>query len=206
MIRNIMFLVIITAVAGFLTISCKQDTGEDTKVETENTVTADTDTKEAPADTDAAQTPADTGGDEDKPADSEPAVPKDAGKQPAADTSGDDTTPARRREWKRPDREAKNARTREHNARMLEQSKEMVDKDLSDGVFSKIDTSGDTVNAYVGDKFHDMEKRPQYFKVRNLYNYYTETNPEIKILKVYDEQTGREIIEVTSEGIKNIKK
>ena len=185
MIRNIMFLVLITAVAGFLTISCKQDTREDAKIETEKTVTADTDAKGTPTDTDTEtkEVPAATGSDKDKP----------------ADTSGDDTTPARRREWKRPGHEAR-------KARMLEQSKEMVDKDLSDGVFSKIDTSGDTVNAYVGDKFHDMEKRPQHFKVRNLYNYYTETNPEIKILKVYDEQTGREIIEVTSEGIKNIKK
>ena len=191
MIRNIMFLVLITAVAGFLTISCKQDTGEDAKVETEKTVTADTDAAQTPTDTDTEtkEAPADTGGDEDKSADTEP----------AADTSGGDTTPAPRREWKKADPEAR-------KARILEQSKAMVDKDLSDGVFTKIDTSGDTVNAYVGDKYHDMKKRPQQFKVRNLYHYYTQTNPVIKILKVYDEQTGREIIEVTPEGFKNIKK
>ncbi len=154
MIRSIMFLVLITAVAGFLTISCKQDSGKDTEIDSEKTATTE------------------TGSDENKAA----------------------TAP----ELKEAKLEAKLASIQRHR-------KEVIDNTLADGTFTKIDTTDDTVNAYVGDKYHDLKKRQQRFSIQNVYAYYTTENPDIKTVNVYDEQTGKQIAEMSAKGFKKIK-
>lgn len=180
MIRSIMFLVLITAVAGFLTISCKQDSGKDTEIDSEKTATTE------------------TGGDKDKGSEAEPETPDDTGDRTAVDTGSDEDKAAAAPEWKEASPEAK-------LVSIQRQRKEVIDNFLADGIFIKIDTTDDTVNAYVGDKFHDLKKREQRFSVQNVYAYYTAENPEIQTVNVYDEQTGKQISEISAKGYKKIK-
>ena len=174
MIRTVMFLVLITAVAGFLTIGCKQDSGKDTKVDSEKAATTE------------------TAGNKDKGSGAEPETS-------AAETGSEENRVATAPEWKEADPETR--------LRSIQrQRKELIDRELADGTFTKIDTTDSTVNVYVADKFHDLKKRVRKLSVQNVYAYYTSENPDIKTVNVYDEQTGRQIVEISKEGYKKIKK
>jgi hypothetical protein len=179
MIRSITYLVIITAVAGFLTLGCKQqdsatDTA-DTKTGTETTTTTETDTGSS------SQT--------------EPETPEDTARQTPDETAETETGQDEQikvTEWKE-------ATPEEVKENMQRRRKEFIDHQMSEGLYTGIE-EGPTVKVYVADSFHDLEEADQIRNIQIIYAYYNSVNPDVETVIAYDQKTSSEIMKVDSES------
>lgn len=188
MIRSVSYVIVITAVAGLLTLGCKQQDSATNTKDTKTATEATTSNKET-----------DTGSSRQ----TEPKTTQDTAGRAPDETAGTESGQAEQTkaaEWKEgtPEQKKKN---------IERQRKELIDKQTSEGLYTGIEEDGPTVKVYVADSFHDLNKRDRRFNIKNIYAYYHSVNPDVDTVIAYDQNTGREIMKINAESfIKKQKK